>query len=60
MKKSSLAAPFLKRVTLLPEKVEHGRFPFGHLPFLKGTTSPSILDQPSLSWWARTAAASPP
>jgi predicted ATPase len=36
MKKSGLAAPFLKRVTLLPEKVEHGRFPFGHLPFLKG------------------------
>lgn len=36
MKPSTLAAPFLKRVTLLPEKVEPGRFPFGHLPFLKG------------------------
>ena len=38
MKNRSLAAPFLKRITLVPEQVEGGVFPFDTLPFLRGGT----------------------
>jgi len=31
----SLSAPFLKRITVLPEKADKNAFPFGHLRFLK-------------------------
>lgn len=34
MKRPALAPPFLKRIALIPEKAEHGSFPFGHLRFL--------------------------
>lgn len=34
MKRPALAPPFLKRIALIPEKMEPGSFPFGHLGFL--------------------------
>jgi predicted ATPase len=34
-RRSSLKAPFLKQISLLPERAERGGFPFGHLSFLK-------------------------
>lgn len=36
MKSRSLTSPFLRKITLLPDKVKAGAFPFGHLAFLDG------------------------
>jgi len=35
MKNRSLSSPFLKRVSLIPEKADPTRFPFDRLPFLR-------------------------
>ncbi len=35
MARASLSAPFLKRITVLPEKADESSFPFNSLPFLR-------------------------